>query len=555
MIDDARVWNRALTGTEIRKWMRTELGSSTGVYSGLVLSLIFQSSVNNAVFNLYDFSNNNNIAANRGGTAASFANRPYTYATTNDCVLLGGAGDYLAAPSTTDLNITGSFTLECWVDPTNVASPSFQILISKRSLTASNGYDMYLNGGKIAIRTNGSTRLTGSTTIPSRGWSHIAATFNSSSGVFSVYVNGNLDGSATVTGAAPTTNPDSLFIGHGFNSDYAGFVDEVRIIPVVRTQQEIRSFMTRSMEYSNGVSGSVGYNLDGIAFVNTNLNGAPALQFRGNAAFAAVSTVSNQPLSPLNRADAQNFPQGFYMKYSNRRIPQVGTSGPMIPDNLFISQSVTVSDLNFYLATNHTFDSDMDITLVAPTGDSVNVCFDYSMVDQNDNIVTLFDDQADSSLFAGGPFTSVAPRIRPQGGLNSAFSGRNAQGWWKLKLTDDASGDTGRVYFWGVQINNQSLVGVEEVAGLTPKRFTLDQNYPNPFNPTTNIQFSVPVQSVVKVKVFDILGRELRTLVNEPKNPGTYKVQLDGTGLATGTYFYRMEAGSYIETKKMLLLK
>jgi subtilisin-like proprotein convertase family protein len=369
-----------------------------------------------------------------------------------------------------------------------------------------------------------------------------------------VYVNGRLDGTVTTTGAAPTLATDSLFIGHGFNSDFAGYIDEVRILPTARTQQEIQSFMYRSMELSNAPSNITGYNLDGIAYANTNITGAPPLQFMGNAAFAAVSTVSNQPLSPINRADAQNFPQGFYLKNSDRRIPQTGTSGLMIPDTLSVSQSVVISDLNFYLASNHTFDSDMEVTLVAPTGDSVNVCFDFSMIDNNDNIVTLFDDNADSSL-ANNVYTSASPRVRPQNSLNAAFTGRNAQGLWRLKINDDAGGDTGRVYFWGIQINNQALVGVQEVAGLTPQQFSLDQNYPNPFNPTTAIQFSVPVQSFVTVKIYDILGREVRTLVNEAKTPGTYKVMFDGNGLASGTYFYRMEAGHFIETKKLLLLK
>jgi subtilisin-like proprotein convertase family protein len=296
------------------------------------------------------------------------------------------------------------------------------------------------------------------------------------------------------------------------------------------------------------------YNLDGIAYANGSTVAFPFLQFKGNAAFAGVSTVSNQPLSPLNRSDGQNFPQGFYMKHSDRRIPQTGTSGPMIPDSVFVSQSVTISDVNFYLASNHTFDSDMEVTLVAPTGDSVNVCFDFSMLDQNDNIITLFDDQADSAL-TNSVYTSAAPRVRPQNSLNTAFLGRNAQGWWRLKINDDAGGDTGRVYFWGVQINNQSLVGVEEVAGGIPEVYSLDQNYPNPFNPTTTIQFSIPKQSPVTLRVFDILGREVRTLVNEVKNAGAYRVQFDATGLASGTYFYRMEAGSYLETRKLLLLK
>jgi subtilisin-like proprotein convertase family protein len=553
LIDDARIWNRALTVAEIRKWMRTELGASTGVYSGLVLSLLFQSSINNTIFNLYDFSGLANIASNRGASAASLAGGPSAYGTPNDCVYLDGAGSYLAGGTTTALEISGSFTLECWVYPTALSSA--QILISKRALTSNiNGYDMYLSAGRVAIRTNGITRLLGQTVIPIGQWSHVAATYNVSNGAVAVYVNGRPDGTGTAS-AALVVSTDSLLIGHGFNADFVGYIDEVRIIPVALTQQEIRSFMYRSMDMSNAPASMTGYNLDGLAYANTNANGAPQLQFRGNAGFACVSTVSNQPLSPLNRADAQNFPQGYHMKQSDRRIPQTGTSGLMVPDSLFISESLSISDVNLFIGANHTYDSDLSIALVGPGGDSVNVYQSYYMLDQNDNIVTLFDDQADSSMANSGIFTSMTPRIRPRNSLNAGFAGRSALGWWKLKITDLAGGDTGRVYSWGVQINNQVLVGVNEIAIAKPLEFSLDQNFPNPFNPETKLRFRIPVQSSVRLTVFDILGREVRTLVNEVKNPGTYEVVFDARTMASGTYFCRMEAGTFVETKKILLLK
>lgn len=88
-----------------------------------------------------------------------------------------------------------------------------------------------------------------------------------------------------------------------------------------------------------------------------------------------------------------------------------------------------------------------------------------------------------------------------------------------------------------------------------PTRFELSQNYPNPFNPSTQIKFSVPKEGFVNIKVFDVLGREVRTLVNEVKKPGYYSVDFDGANLSSGFYFYRMETSSYVETKKMMMLK
>jgi hypothetical protein len=83
----------------------------------------------------------------------------------------------------------------------------------------------------------------------------------------------------------------------------------------------------------------------------------------------------------------------------------------------------------------------------------------------------------------------------------------------------------------------------------------LSQNYPNPFNPSTNIQFSIVRRQLTIVKVFDVLGREVATLVNEVKEPGTYTVQFNASSLASGVYFYRLQAGDFVQTKKLVLLK
>ncbi|KXK55917.1 MAG: peptidase S8/S53 subtilisin kexin sedolisin [Chlorobi bacterium OLB5] len=88
-----------------------------------------------------------------------------------------------------------------------------------------------------------------------------------------------------------------------------------------------------------------------------------------------------------------------------------------------------------------------------------------------------------------------------------------------------------------------------------PKIFKLSQNYPNPFNPITKINYSLPRAVKVNIQVYDILGRLVKTLVNENKDAGNYEVQFDGTGLASGVYFYRIEAGEFKDSKKMVLVK
>jgi hypothetical protein len=90
---------------------------------------------------------------------------------------------------------------------------------------------------------------------------------------------------------------------------------------------------------------------------------------------------------------------------------------------------------------------------------------------------------------------------------------------------------------------------------LIPDKYELNQNYPNPFNPATKINFALPKDGFVKITIFDLLGREIRTLVNESKTAGYYSVDFSGENLSSGFYFYKMETGSFVETKKMMLIK
>jgi Secretion system C-terminal sorting domain/Kelch motif/Galactose oxidase, central domain len=100
-----------------------------------------------------------------------------------------------------------------------------------------------------------------------------------------------------------------------------------------------------------------------------------------------------------------------------------------------------------------------------------------------------------------------------------------------------------------------SIVGISNNGGVVPHAYSLSQNYPNPFNPSTVIKYSLPKAGLVKLVVFDILGREVRTLVNEVKTAGIYSVNFDASSLASGVYFYKVESGDFVQTKKMLLIK
>jgi hypothetical protein len=100
-----------------------------------------------------------------------------------------------------------------------------------------------------------------------------------------------------------------------------------------------------------------------------------------------------------------------------------------------------------------------------------------------------------------------------------------------------------------------SLVSVQNENELTPTVFALNQNYPNPFNPVTNISYMIPKNSKVSLKVYDIKGQLVSTLFEGNQNTGIYITQFDGSQLASGVYFYKLEAGDYKEVRKMTLIK
>jgi len=123
------------------------------------------------------------------------------------------------------------------------------------------------------------------------------------------------------------------------------------------------------------------------------------------------------------------------------------------------------------------------------------------------------------------------------------------------------------VYTYRVRAHNQygnsaysnlaqvlAWINITGVTNETPIEFSLSQNFPNPFNPSTVISYWLPVIGFVTLKVYDLLGREITTLVKEEKPAGEYEVVFDGTALPSGIYFYQLKAGEYSETKKMILL-
>jgi hypothetical protein len=101
----------------------------------------------------------------------------------------------------------------------------------------------------------------------------------------------------------------------------------------------------------------------------------------------------------------------------------------------------------------------------------------------------------------------------------------------------------------------QIFTGINHTSSIVPQTFLLYQNYPNPFNPATKIRFSLPKSSFATIVIYDVLGRELKTLVNEQLNAGTYEAEWSADKFSSGVYYYKLIAGDFSETRKAVLIK
>lgn len=157
------------------------------------------------------------------------------------------------------------------------------------------------------------------------------------------------------------------------------------------------------------------------------------------------------------------------------------------------------------------------------------------------------------------------------------------QGWYLLGTTTNNSfEDVTEIYVLGGHVANEHWVyykvtavdkhpyespasnqvgarvkgaALEKIAGSIPNEYSLDQNYPNPFNPTTKITYSIKEEGLVTLKVYNVLGKEVATLVNENKPEGNYEVEFNASQLPSGMYIYKIQSGSFTDVKKMILTK
>ena len=122
-------------------------------------------------------------------------------------------------------------------------------------------------------------------------------------------------------------------------------------------------------------------------------------------------------------------------------------------------------------------------------------------------------------------------------------------------ISDSAGNKYSYVGYYFTFTRKLLVTGIASQGGNVPAVYSLSQNYPNPFNPSTTIKYELPKSSVVSLTVYDILGRQVSVLVNDRRDAGVHEVKFDGSYLASGVYFYRLQAGGFVQAKKLMILK
>ncbi|MEO8210763.1 MAG: LamG-like jellyroll fold domain-containing protein, partial [bacterium] len=466
-MDEIRIWKKELSLAQVSEFARTTLGAATGVYSQLVLSLTFQDKESAGPdFTLNDWSDNNGIGKAHGISALDLSNRPSTTISPNECVELDGINDYLSGAGLPEVSPSAAITIESWIFPRTVTG--IRTIVFKGMVGMIN-YSLRLSGNILNGVINNNQSFGATALITPNLWTHVAFTYNGSDGRYVFYINGKKSGQGVIPVGMIMSTTQDFYIGGNLSSGsyFDGFIDEVRISNYVKTQSEINSFLYRSIDKFNEPNMgliNVVYNLDGYAF--DNVETGPKLIFFSDASFSHPATNNNQPVSPINRADDLNFQNSFNLKSSNNRIPASGFSG-YASDTLQISFDTLINDVNVYVALNHTAEEELKIYLKAPNGDSVLLFDNRSLAGNADNVITIFNDQADSSVVNNFRYVSYAPSIKPKNSLNSVFAGKRTPGKWKLLINDETGMGTGRLYAWGMQFNNLSSI----IPGLSLRVF------------------------------------------------------------------------------------
>jgi len=489
-LDEVRIWNRCLSSNEISEYFRTSLGTNSGIYFGLNLSLTFQKRSNISPFSLTDQSGKDNNASGFNITAANMTFQPYNTISTNEAINLNGTNDYLSAKDSSMMFPFNKITIECWVYPRD---SNMSVVIKKQS-GINTAFSLAVSSTEIRTTINNNV-FTRAATIPQNQWSHIAISYSLSAGLLTTFLNGNRIGTQSASAGSISNTSDSVFVGGapGQSEFFNGYIDELRIYAIFHDDLDIIRNMYRGIDASikNEISSILfSYKFDGNTFDNAE-SGGPKLFLRNRAKFSHPSANFNTPRSPLLSGQNNNYYKSYYFLPVNKKIPETGSAG-IVLSSMKINMSKPINDVDVFVNLEHASSSDLRITLIRSESSDSILLFDGKITNSSDNNISLiFDDQADSTL-GNNKYSSFCSGIKPLNNLNSFFSGMDSKAMWTLNVNDNVSGNTGFIYSWGIRFNKLTT----PQTNLTLSSFI--QGFYNPIsNLTVTDTLTVELRSVV----------------------------------------------------------
>ncbi len=246
------------------------------------------------------------------------------------------------------------------------------------------------------------------------------------------------------------------------------------------------------------------------------------------------------------------FSQSIQQSQCRNRLNMNIPSFSFLRDSLLVNKGngCMVTDVNFTMDTLvHTWISDINVYFQK---DNAGALVINHVGSSGDNFIrTKLDDSAANPLSSGtAPFTGT---FRPSFPL-TPFNGISTDGYWRILISDTATGDTGSLQAWCIQLTFTCPTGGIQTVEI-PNTYRLYQNYPNPFNPVTKIKYGLPKNGNVKLTVYDELGKEVAVLADGYAQANTYEAEFNATNLPSGVYYYKLEAEGFNDTKKMVIIK
>lgn len=598
-IDEVRMWGGVLTEQQIRQNRFVGLGekpasnfegtnfSGSYHYDELVASWTFN--IGAGAFTWEYIGGHYGV---RQGNAA-INNAVFGYPMPYNNVLFfpnsAGSDSYVllkdSSAFTNSLLIDG--TMDFWfrLDAVNPATEG--AIISKGSTSETNSFYLGISGGntgKLVFRIGSNTVQSGGPSIPRYGWNHIAVTWQDLGPGFAVkfYINGEQNDSLYLNRNTMPENTEPIRIG---SSDAfptssvlkSAYIDELRFWDEVIPDNYLQKMMFASTDALKEYFEDelvVSWGFDGNMIPDGRFNRMRGTFDNGLTNYCRFSSYYNEQnftgnvldgdylphitVMKSNDPESHTFPLGYYMAVPFDTIPENNANGltsvinvgPSFPDN-------NVNNVELFLSAAAPVLGDYIITLTAPNGSS-RIVMNNNGGDKH-NILTNFSDDALMGLNSPEMIAPYTNEVRPFQAFGN-FDNSPARGNWIINIQQMASDNPmgfspAILNGWGIRLNDQDVTGIQSVTSEIPGKYELSQNYPNPFNPSTSIKFSIPQSGVTILKIYDILGKEIASLVNEKLNSGTYEYKFNAAGLTSGVYFYKLQSGTFSEVRKMLLIK